>query len=173
MVKIWRWSSKTSQRYEQMNVKMSPYIFYNFSTGSLRHEPVHLLQKMYGDIFNFNCSYLWSVAFYSILVKFSVLLLFLKALFEYVIQIKQIRKKDFLWRHTSVLYWWFLVDFFISNYHAWAFMGATFALSAPPGLRACTIQMWSRPSQSKDEATSCFILPENLNIPFFNWYNNS
>jgi len=40
-----------------------------------------------------------SVAFYSILVKFSVLLLFLKALSEYVIQIKNIRKKVFVTSH--------------------------------------------------------------------------
>jgi len=47
-----------SQRYEQMNVQMSPYIFCNFSAGSLRHEPVHFVQKMCGSFFNFNCSYL-------------------------------------------------------------------------------------------------------------------
>jgi len=74
-----------------MNVKMSPYIFCDFSAGSLRHEPVHFLQKMYGDFLTSTAHI--SVAFYSILVNFSVLLLFLKALSEYVIQIKKIQKK--------------------------------------------------------------------------------
>jgi len=77
-----------------MNVKMSPYIFCNFSSGSLRHEPVHFLQKMYGDFFNFNCSYLSRFLLYFSQI-FSVIIVFESALSEYVIQIKKTWKKFF------------------------------------------------------------------------------
>jgi len=52
-----------------------------------------------------------SVAFYSILIKFSVLLLFVKAFSEYVIQMLKIRKKFFVTSHFGTLLLCFLLSY--------------------------------------------------------------
>ena len=97
MVKIWLKKTKKRLRYEQLKFKMSPYTFCKKCTGSWRYDPVPKLQKMYGEIFTFNSSYLSGVSLNRSQI-FTIINLFESTLWHCGQNLKKSQKR-FLWRH--------------------------------------------------------------------------